>query len=209
MPLRWLAERWLRPEIARFASACVLAMAVVLGAAVFEADYSGRTGPLPALGADYAGFYMIGTLQDERGMASLYDLALQDRILHRVAPRLRPDEHLTFVYPPFLAAVFRPLSRLSYASSFAAWLVIATSLYAASLAIMFRICPAIPRGDLAIAWLLALSFEPFAFECGLGGQVSAIGCLGVALPWRTIAADDRPSRVRAWPCCLTSRRSSS
>jgi alpha-1,2-mannosyltransferase len=93
---------------------------------------------------------------------------------------LRPEEHLPFVYPPFLAAVFRPLARLPYAQSFAVWLAIATSLYAASLALMFRACPAIPRGDRSIAWLLALSFEPFAFECGLGGQVSAIGCIGVA-----------------------------
>jgi hypothetical protein len=37
MPLRWLAERRLCPEFARLASACVLVMALVLGAAMFEA----------------------------------------------------------------------------------------------------------------------------------------------------------------------------
>src|SRR5271168_5038006 len=103
MPLRWLAKRWLCPEMARFTSVCVLAMAGVLGAAMFAADCSGRTVPFPPFGADYAGFYMIGTLQDESGIARLYDFDLQDRILHRVSPRLLPDEHLPFVYPPFLA----------------------------------------------------------------------------------------------------------
>ena len=180
MSLRWLARRWLCPEMACFTSACVLVMAVVLGIAMFAVDRSGRAGPFPPLGADYATFYMIGALQNESGITRLYDLDLQDRVLHRLTPRLGPDEHLPFVYPPFLAAVFRPLSRLPYAGSFAVWLVIASSLYIASLALMFRVCPAIPRADMAMAWLAALSFEPFAFECELGGQLSVIGCFGVA-----------------------------
>jgi alpha-1,2-mannosyltransferase len=198
MLLRCLAERWLCPEMARFTAVCVLLLAVASGAAMFEADRSGRAGPSPTLGADYVGLYMIGTLQDEGGIARLYDLDLQDRILHRIARGLRPDQHLPFVYPPLLAAVFRPLARLPYATSFGVWLAIATSLYVASLAMMFRACPAIPRGDLALAWLLAMSFEPFAFECGLGGQVSVIGCIGVA----AALANHRRGRPALAGACL-------
>jgi len=36
------------------------------------------------------------------------------------------------------------------------------------------------RPERTTAWLLALSFEPFAVECCLGGQLSALGCLVVA-----------------------------
>jgi glycosyl transferase family 87 len=169
MNAKWFAERYLRPKIARFASASVLMIVAVLTVAMFAAELRGQPGRLPPLGEDYASFYMIGTLQEECGVERLYDLKLQDRILHRIAPRIPSGESLPFVYPPFLAPAFRPLARIPYAGSFAAWIVITASLYAASLAAVLWDCPAIPRSDRITACLLAASFEPFAMECVLGG----------------------------------------
>ena len=90
------------------------------------------------------------------------------------------DEHLPFAYPPFLAPLFRPSARLPFDLSFATWLGVGLAAYAGSVAWMLQGAENLSRTDRATAWLLALSFEPFAMECWLGGQVSSLGCLAIA-----------------------------
>lgn len=192
MILEKLAGRYLRPEVARFVAACCLGFAGAVAAAFFVAHQRGAPPALAALfGGDYPQFFMIGRLQREHGLSKLYDLDLQDEVLHRVVPSFPPSLHLPFVYPPFVALGFRPLSHLPFAGSYACWMATSVLAYSTALALAFRSSPALPRGDRATAWLLALSFEPFAFECCVGGQLSAVGCLGAALAWTCRCAGRR------------------
>jgi hypothetical protein len=178
--LRSIAERLLRPEIARFVSALGLVMVAVVGVAVFVTDRSGGPALGLTLGGDFAQFYAVGVLQNEYGSARIYDLILHDEILHREVRAVPRDQHLPFVYPPIVAAVFRPLALLPYHVSFLMWLVLSLGFYAAAIALTLRVCRAIPRSDRETVWWLALSFPPFAFECWLGGQLSSFGCLAMA-----------------------------
>jgi hypothetical protein len=176
-----MTARWLRPEIVRFVS--IVSLVMIVAATVIMFATNGRGGTLfgPPLGGDYPQFYTVGLLQNEYGAARLYDLEFQDRILHEVAPAFPAAEHLPYVYPPFLAPLFRPLARLPYAWSFATWFALTAALYGVAIALMLKSCTSIPRHDRTTVWLLALSFEPFAAECWLGGQLSAIGCLAIAI----------------------------
>jgi hypothetical protein len=54
-------------------------------------------------------------------------------------------------------------------------------MYATSVGLMLRYSESFDRPQRVTGWLLALSFQPFAIECCLGGQISAIGCLVVAV----------------------------
>lgn len=179
-----LVSRWVRPEIARFVSVVVLVMAVLLTAVLFVGHGMGRITLGPQLGADYAQFYAIGTLLNEHGPKHLYDLEIQDRILHRVMPTMPPGEHLPYVYPPFVAPLFRPLALLPYTGSFAVWLVLSASIYITGLALLFRGLDALTSEDRITAWLLALSTGCFVFECWMGGQLSVVGCLAIIIGLR-------------------------
>jgi hypothetical protein len=177
---RTLADRWLRADLARFVAVAVLAMVGALAVGLFATSKGGGTAFGPTLGADYGEFYAVGMLLDRGQVGRLYDLDLQDDLLHEALPALPKDEHLPFVYPPFLAPPFRPLARLPFARSFAAWLLVSLGVYAASVALMLRGLEGLSGPERRTAWLLALSFEPFAMECWLGGQLSGLGCLAIA-----------------------------
>ena len=174
-----LADRWLRADLARFASIVVLGLVGALAVGQFASSTGGGTAFGPTLGADYAEFYAVGTLLNRGPADRLFDLGLQDEWLHRAVPAFPVDEHLPFVYPPFLAPIFRPLASLPFARSFAAWLAISLAAYAAAVGLVLR-GSGLSRSERRTAWLLAVSFEPFAMECWLGGQLSSLGCLAVA-----------------------------
>ena len=176
-----LADRWLRADLARAFSGVVLAMVAAAAVGLFASCNQGRTAIGTNLGADYGEFHAVGQLLNNYPGDHLYDLRLQDELLHLTLPSMPEGEHLPFVYPPFVAAAFRPLARLPLPFSFAAWLAISAAAYAQSIALVLRGSGAfLSNQERSTAWLLALSFEPFALECGLGGQLSAIGCLAVA-----------------------------
>src|SRR5262249_16410384 len=64
-------------------------------------------------GGDFAAFYMSGRILNEYGGERLYDLTLQEKLYREI----RPDvEGLTlpYLYPPFIAALCRPLAYLPY-----------------------------------------------------------------------------------------------
>jgi hypothetical protein len=179
--IRWLAEALLVPGTARFVSAVSLVMACALAVLVFVKGPSGNPAPGPRLGGDFAQFYAVGLIQNEQGIQRLYDLPLQDIVLHRAVRAMPADEHLPYVYPPFIAPLFRPFARLPYAWAFTLWLAVSGALYALSIGVMLSASKWIPAHDRATIWWLALSFEPFVVECWLAGQISALGCLAISL----------------------------
>ena len=180
MDSRTASDRWLSPEVVRFVAGVSLAIVAMLVVVQFTTNRRGQTAFGTPLGADYGEFYAVGLLLNEGPGDRLYDLDLQDEWLHRTLPSLPEGEHLPFAYPPFLAVLFRPLARLPFAWSFATWLAISLAAYVASVALMLRGSGSFSGPETLTAWLVALSFEPFAMECWLGGQLSALGCLAVA-----------------------------
>jgi alpha-1,2-mannosyltransferase len=177
---RKLADRWLLHGIARFVSWVCLAVTSILAVIIFATAKDGNTAFGSNLGADYGAFYVVGEILNEGRGQRLYDLDFQDEKLHQVLPLLSRDEHLPFVYPAFVGLIFKPLAKLPFAWSVAAWMSICIGLYALSVGLVLRTCESIDRSDRSTAWLLALSFQPFAIECCLGGHISAIGFTAIA-----------------------------
>jgi len=192
MWLRTLGLRYARHDVARFVAAATLVLFGTMAILAFVQSGSKEGHPGAPLGADYGQFHVAGLIQVRHGIGRLYDLELQDRLLHQVVSGMPASEHLPFVYPPWVALPFRLLARLPYRGSFAAWLAIAASLYAAAVGTAIAHCRAMTSTDRATAWWLALSFEPFVAECWLGGQLAAIGCLAVSI---ALACHARGSRL--------------
>ncbi len=179
--LRTLGLRYARHEVARFVAIATLVLFGIQAILAFDKSRSEGSQAGTSLGADYGQFHVAGMIQNQLGIGRLYDLDLQDRLLHQAVPGMPAKEHLPFVYPPWLAVPFRVLANLPYRGSFATWLAITAALYAAAVGTALSRCGAMTPADRATAWWLALSFEPFVAECWLGGQLSAIGCLAVSI----------------------------
>src|SRR5205814_1466568 len=63
------------------------------------------------------------------------------------------------------------------------WLVISMGLYVAGVLLILKTCPLLDQQHRWLVVLLAVSFEPFLFECWLGGQLSALAFFSYALAW--------------------------
>jgi hypothetical protein len=181
--VRRFLDRRLRQDRVRFVSGAVLGMSLLLLAVAFATASQGRTAFGSDLGADYAQFYVAGTLLDRYPAERLYDFELQRRLYHEVLPGLEEQVQLPYAYPPFIAFVLWPLARLPYAWSFAVWLVLSLSLYSLGLRLLLSRLPSLSGPDRVTAVLLALSFEPFIMECWLGGQLSVLGFFCISLAW--------------------------
>jgi len=136
------------------------------------------------LGGDFPQFFMSGWLLNHYPPSWLYDLHLQERLLLEVRP-VEQGLTLPYLYPPFLAILFRPLAFLPYAWAYAAWSAISLGLYVAGLLVMLREFGPTSRRDKETMFLLALAFEPFLVETIAGGQVSSLAFLCVALAIRS------------------------
>ena len=158
---------------ARFASLVV----VLLSGGLFVASLlTARHNRLPTgggLGADYLAFYDAGDILRRFGPGRLYDLPLQSAEYHARLPGEPPDAFLPYAYAPHVAAAFAVLARWSYAMSYVLWTVLSVAAYA--VAVVAAVWAArLPRAWWATAGWVAASFEPFAFECVHGGQVSTV-----------------------------------
>jgi hypothetical protein len=158
---------------ARFASAVV----VLLSAGLFVASLLlARDNRLPTgggLGADYLAFYDAGTLLRRYGPARLYDLPLQSAAYHARLPGEPPEAFLPYAYAPHVAAFFAVLSTEPYAVSYTLWTALSVAAYAVAVAVAVRAAE-LPRSWWPTAAWLAAGFEPFAFECVHGGQISTV-----------------------------------
>lgn len=134
-------------------------------------------------GADFAGFYVAAQILDQGDPGNLYDRDLHAQFYHKLMPSLPKDEIIPYVHPPFVAGVLRLLTKLNYDTAVAIWLLITLGLYLAGLLLILRTCPTLNAGHRWLVIIIALSFEPFLFECWLGGQFSAVAFFSYALAW--------------------------
>ena len=90
-------------------------------------------------GGDYLQFYLAARMITEGFADQLYDFALQQSMQRdpEVVPYTwDPNSYLLFVYPPFVAAFFIPLSLLPFMSSALVWMGVMLLCGAASLLLL-------------------------------------------------------------------------
>lgn len=192
--IRALTGRFANRDGIRFSCGTILVMHMILLAVMFATDRGGRTVFGPGLGADFAAVHIAATILNAYPPDRLYDLELQGRLYHQLLPAKPANETLPFPQGPIVAFLLRPLARLPYAWSYAAWLVVSGGLALAGLVLTARTAEAIPPDDRTMALLLALTFQPLLSECWLGGQISAFGLFWVAVALRCERLD-RPIAV--------------
>ncbi|HEV2950308.1 MAG TPA: glycosyltransferase family 87 protein [Gemmataceae bacterium] len=189
--LAWSNRAWntieplLRRDRIRFFCWGLLAVSLLLLVMSFVTSDENHQNRFGSLGADFAGFYYAGKILNGPTPEKLYDATTQDESYYEIFPAVRGKENLPYVHPPFVAAMFRPLASLPYPTAYAVWLVLSAGLYGAGLAVTWRVLPSMPGTDRILAILLALTFEPFLMESWLGGQLSGLAflCLALAFLW--------------------------
>lgn len=167
-PLPGLKEARAISILALLAGAVLCALSLYFG---FRGEsFMGRP-----LGGDFVQFYAAGKILNSASADKIYDIPTIVRVEHESCSTMPATQMLLFGNPPYIAELFRPLALLPYAEAYCIWLAIALALYALALAIL------IPREIRTIGFLLALSSPMFLLETWIGGQISVLAFLGVAL----------------------------
>ena len=192
--LRRFVNSRLQPPYLALVSGAIVVISLVLAAAILLTSDQGETAFGIPPGADFSGFYVAAQIIDRGDTRSLYDVDLHDRLYHELLPHEDARTSIPYVHPPFVAGLIRPLVWISYEVAVAVWLAISAALYSVAVIIVLKSIPLtasnaqphVPAGEgrqwnIELVLLLALSFEPFAFECWLGGQLSSIAFFSVAI----------------------------
>ncbi len=167
----------------QFVSVAVIVVAAILLLLSFAASEDRKTVFGPQLGADYANFYIAGTILNSAEPGRLYDLRLQSQLYHELLPQAPPDTILPYPYAPFFAVFCRPFALLPYEWSYFAWLAVGLVAYVVGFLLVWKASPKLDNVSLPAALLVALSFMPFVFDGWIGGQSVGIIILviGVAV----------------------------
>ena len=166
----------------RFAGQCTLVLVCLGWLAWFYPfdDFLDRSGT--PLGGDYVMLYVAGQVVAEGQSAALYNDAANQQRTSRLFPQMNSLESWPYRYPPTVAAVMAPLSRLPFGWSYATFLILQLSLLMISLKWLLRSCPlfAAHRG-----WLWAVVGSPLVLENFIGGQSSllAVACVVGCVVW--------------------------
>lgn len=179
--LRRILDSRLRPGYLAPMSAAIVAITVSLAVAMSLNPNHGRTMFGIPFGADFAGFYVAAEILNRGQLERLYDRDLHYQLYHELLPGEDQQAAIPYIHPPFVAGLLRPLAGCPYPTAVVIWLTISICLYLAGIALMMVAAPWPVAGQQWLVVLLACSFEPFAFECWLGGQLSAIGFFSFAL----------------------------
>ena len=134
---------------------------------------------------DFTSFY-TGALMLRQGLGSrLYDLAAQAQVQQAL---LRPygwvfaDGLLPYIYPPFLAVLFVPLTWVSLQWAFILWNLANLALIITTVALLLAQWRRLSPGYLAISTVIALAFIP-VFQGVRNGQSSFLVLLALTLTY--------------------------
>ncbi|HTL28749.1 MAG TPA: glycosyltransferase family 87 protein [Tepidisphaeraceae bacterium] len=164
----------------RVASAGLLIICIALSGISFATSKDGKTLFGPPLGADFAGFYVVGEIYNQYGPASVYDLDLQSKLYHELLPHEPATASLPYAHAPLLVPAFAQLAKLPYPQAYFTWLILSMAIYCGGIVLLLSACPKLSDSDRLTAILLAVSFEPFIMECWHGGQIAVIGFLALS-----------------------------
>jgi Glycosyltransferase family 87 len=137
-------------------------------------------------GGDFAAFYVAGRTLDRYDAASLYDRDLQDVVYRDVVPGAAAL-HRTFAYPPYIAALFRPLAHLQLRVALIIFMIATLLAFLAALVILTRQFGPHAADERALAIAAGLSFFPFLGYTWLGAQISTLGFFAIA--WALVEED--------------------
>jgi alpha-1,2-mannosyltransferase len=134
------------------------------------------------LGADFSMFYVAGQVAAETDLAKLYDKAEHQRRLHELFPGLSPQFCLPFRYPPVVALILAPLSRLSYPAAWVVFTLASCLAGAASVRLLLSHSRSAASAlNVSADWRAAAVWAcvgwPVALEVLIGGQASLFGLL--------------------------------
>jgi Glycosyltransferase family 87 len=156
----------------------IIGISVVMLVVSFGTVKQGRTIFKTNLGGDWLAFHDAAVILNSAGAQHLYDTQLQGRLYHAALPDEPGNVSLPYANAPFLAMVIKPLGKVSYAGSFAIWTACSLLMFFGAICVAWK-AAGLPWEWFGIAILVCCSFEPFAFECIHGGQISSIGLLAM------------------------------
>jgi Glycosyltransferase family 87 len=169
----------------------------VLGESEVDAQRSGK----PML-REFMAFYTVGYILKQSPEA-LYKPDSFLRTYHELFPNVPANLSPVYAHAPFEAILFRPFAQLPFKAALVAWQIFSLALICAGFVLVWRSSSSLPPGQLPLALLVALSFEPVSVATILRGQVSAptFFWLAVAI-WCQRGARDLWSGL-ALALCLT------
>lgn len=171
----------LQPDYLQLIALAILVFCGIFAVLLFATANRGQTMFGIPLGADFAGFYVAAEILNRGDTQQLYDRVLHQRLYHELLPAEAEQVAIPYVHPPFVAGLLRPLAALPYPVTVAIWMLISTILFVVGTKLVLNAADWTASKEGWLALLLACSFEPFAFECLLGGQLSAVGYFSFAL----------------------------
>ncbi len=177
---KWVHSR-LQPEYLRLLAIGITLVGIVLGVLCFTTADQGTSQVGIPWGADFAGFYVAAQILDAHPPERLYDRKLHNELYHRLLPKLPKEDAIPYVHPPFVAGSLRLLTKLPYDVAVLIWMAVTLVLYSGGVLLVQSTCAELNAKHRWLVLLLALSFEPFLFECLLGGQLSAVGFFSFTL----------------------------
>lgn len=162
-----------------------LASALPLALAALTAEQAIRSYPAEdgfvlengeLLGGDFIAFYVGGRLFEEE-RDRLYDLGHQREVRTEfLGPANAAVEgELPFVYPPLVAAMVVPLSRLPFQEAFLVWSLIGTLVSLAGLVLLAKGSGASEQVPMPILLIFIVGFVPYSVNAVFGGQAAWVG----------------------------------
>lgn len=171
------------PERVRFFSAAMICMFVTAWLSWFWPFDNLLDRSETPLGADFAMFYVAGQAVRSGVPEHLYNEAENQRNLQALIPGIAPVYCLPYRYPPFVAALISPLTRLPYLAAFAAFALASVIAMIGSVRLLGTRLSVLQ----ATGWrplLLAVFGWPVTLEILIGGQASLFAvaiCAGVCV----------------------------
>lgn len=162
----------------------LLGVYLIVLAVSFTTNDRGRTIFGPYLGADFAVFYVAGSIFDLYSPERIYDINLHTQLYRGLFPGVPSGSQLPYANAPFFVLPFAMLAHLPYRWAYLIWMLISIGLYFGGLRLLWGTFESIPGNSWLTTLLLAFSFTPFLIEGLSGGQVSVFGFFWLALALR-------------------------
>jgi len=198
---RWTtwAHRW--PVFTRLLTALPVALLVL--ATLLLIPIPSAPGPLRDSlgGSDYRAYRMAGRMVLSGERDRFYDLDVQ--FAHQTAewPELTlRRELLSFLYPPFVAAVMAPIAALPLERGYLIWTAVEVVVLLVLLANWLAALPVASAAGRRFAAVLCLTYVPVGLTL-IHGQLSFVLALAALLTWRELDRG-REGRAGLWLALL-------